>query len=128
MNHGPGGVHITSLLSLEEVEKLQRKSSLISAVKRQLIVRAHHWPKKAMQFRRHREDLIVKEGVLFHGVVPVVTFNVLVELMLVIHHRMTLIHHRMTHIGRQKLIEMTRRVIWHPSIAKVAGDIAASCD
>ena len=121
VNHGPDGACVSSLLSLQEVEKLQRRSSLIMAVKRQLNKGEQRWPKKVLQFRRHREDLVIEEGILFHGTIPVVTFNVLVELMLVI-------HHQMAHIGRQKLIEMTRRIIWHTSIAKVAGDIAASCD
>ena len=121
VNQGPGGAYVSSLLSLQEVKKLQRRSSLIAAVKRQLTKRTQHWPRKVLQFKRYREDLVMKEDILFHGVVPVVTFSVLVELVLVI-------HHQMTHLGRQKLIEMTRRVVWHPSIAKVAGDISTSCD
>ena len=117
---GPNGEPV-ALMSLQEVRKLQKKSSVLATVKRQLSRGERQWPKRVVQFRRYREDLAIRDGVLFHGNTPVVTFSVLVEVVLVV-------HHHMAHIGRQKLIEITRGTVWHPSITKVASDVSASCD
>ena len=115
------GIRLATLISTEEVYLLQKRSRLIAQLKRQLKENDRHWPKSIGQFRRHRDLLVVNGDILCHKNVPVVTFTVLVEVMLVI-------HYQMSHIGRQKLIEMTRANIWHPSISTVAGDITSSCD
>ena len=114
-----------ALITLEEIRKLQQRSSVIRKVKKQLEGDpAEAWPPAIGSYRRHRKGLMVNNGILFHqGVlrqVPVVTFNALVEVMLTA-------HVKVSHIGRQKLIELVRKQIWSPSIAKVARDITGSC-
>ena len=52
--------------------------------------------------------------------VCVIPFPFLVELALVV-------HHKMAHPGRQKLLSMITEHVWHPSVAKVASDVSRSC-
>ena len=121
-----GQINSDQLLCANEVRKLQQKSSVIREVKKQLqsgVVQA--WPAPITKYKRHREELSIKDNILIHrgvhDVVPVVTFQVLVEIMVTV-------HAKLAHIGRQKLIELVRRQVWNPSIAKVAADITSSCD
>lgn len=48
-------------------------------------------------------------------------FALLVELALVV-------HHRMAHIGCMKFVEILKKQVWHPSLASVANDVTGTCD
>ena len=50
----------------------------------------------------------------------VITFDLLVEVMLVL-------HYHLAHPGRQRLISIVSQHVWHPSLAKVAADVTRSC-
>ena len=115
-----------SLISRDTVHKLQQRSSVVKRVKAQLkIDPKQRWPTAINNYRRFRDLLLVKEGILFYSegfiLVPVVTFQVLVELVITI-------HVQLAHIGRQKLIERVKQHVWNPSLSKVAGDVTATCD
>jgi hypothetical protein len=114
------------LISLDEVVNLQEHSSQLRALKRNISLPLKEWPASLMRFKRFSDSLVVSGGIVLYRntmdkLVPLVTFNFLVELVLVI-------HHQLAHISRTKLIESVRRLVWHPSIAKVARDVTRSCD
>ena len=121
-----GGLALSALLAWEEVQQLQRRSTMLTLLRKTLNSgNSGKWPQLISQFKKHHSNLRVEDDiVVYHSsksVVPVITFKVLVELMLVV-------HYNMSHIGRQKLLEMVRQQVWHPSLGKVAGDITSSCD
>ena len=119
-------VAFEGILTLEQVHHLQRRSSILRQLRRVLDQGlVGEWPKSLSKFKRHHRAMMVHNGVLAHTgpsrVVPVVTFQVLIEVTLQL-------HRALAHIGRQKLIEEVKRHLWHRSLSKVAGDVAASCD
>ena len=76
-------------------------------------------------FKRHRNALSIRKGVLYHcggdGLLTfVVNFSILVEVMLVV-------HYQMTHIGREKSLNLMRQQVWNLRLSSVAGDATLSC-
>lgn len=119
--------NLTGLINPDEILTLQRQDRQISTIRRHLQQdRIRDWPRSAKQFRRYSTNLTVINGVVAFsrpGQPPlvVVTFTFLVEVMLVV-------HHKMAHPGRQKLLSMITEHIWHPSVARVARDVTRTCD
>lgn len=80
-----------------------------------------------MQFRRYRATLqvsgklVVRKHPRCQDSVPVVPFDLLVEII-------QKVHSQLGHIGRHKLIEIVLQNFWHPAVDKVARDICACCD
>ena len=116
---------LSSLIAPDQVIKLQSRNSQLRALKR-VVSSNHPWPKQLSQFRRYRESLqVLQDIVLYRGEagIPryVITFQFLVEVVLVL-------HYKMAHLGREKLIDQVRQHVWHPSLAKVARDVAVTCE
>jgi hypothetical protein len=116
---------LTSLISLEEIYKLQQRSAQLVQLKRTLVGGGVAWPKSIFRFKRYMDRLAVVDGIIVYREADVsamvISFQVLIEVLLVI-------HYQMAHIGRNKLIELVKQHIWHPSLSKVAADITATCD
>ena len=113
-----------SLIAMDEIYKLQSRSTLLVQLRKHLHVPSSGWPKVLNPYRRHYQALKLCDDLLIYQgeqAAPVVTFKVMVDLML-------LVHYQMAHIGRQKLIEVVRSQAWHPSMTKIASDITSSCD
>ena len=117
---------ITALVDSEDLKRLQHKDKIISSLRRRIENQevVSSWPKTLSRFRRYASSLIVQDGfVMYQGSnasVCVIPFPFLVELALVV-------HHKMAHPGRQKLLSMITEHVWHPSVAKVASDVSRSC-
>mgnify|MGYP000628023706 CR=1 FL=1 len=118
-------LRLSSVVDIREVITMQKKSSILCTVKDFLQKQETLWPKQIMRFKRYKDKLkIVDDTLIYNGgehLAYVVTFNLLVEILLVV-------HHKMAHLGRQKLIELVRQHIWHPSLSRCAGDITSTCD
>ena len=76
------------------------------------------------QYKRYQNELCLGDGILFRKYKSynsiVVPFNLMVDIL----HKT---HVQLCHIGRSKLIDITLKHFWHPSIYKVANDICTSC-
>ena len=119
-------VELRSLVTVEQISTHQRKCRLLSSLKKRISSKEGDWPISLSRFKRYQKCLDVVDGVLVYrgtsgSPIYVVSFNFLVEILLVV-------HYRMAHLGRQKLIELVRQHIWHPSLSKVSSDITRSCD
>lgn len=118
--------HLASLISNEQILKHQSKCRVLTALKRKVCSKDQNYPQSLARFKRYTHSLYVIDGILVYKapderMIYVVTFNFLVEVLLVV-------HYQMAHLGRQKLIELVKKHIWHPSLSKVARDVAVSCD
>jgi hypothetical protein len=118
---------LQSLISLDEIYNLQQQNSQLVRLRRLLVQEqpSGSWPGSLLRFRRYRNSLIVDQNVVLfrdkEGLnVAVVTFQFLIELVLVI-------HYEMAHIGRTKLLDIVTQHVWHPSVGKVVGDVTRSC-
>ena len=116
-------VGFSSALSSHEIRAIQT-DSVISKVITLVLSTAEIWPNELADFRRYRNQLRLDNGILYYDRgtfnAYVVTFTLLVEVLL-------MIHHKLNHIGRQKLVELTSQHVWHPEMQNVAGDVCTSC-
>ena len=116
-------VGFSSALSTHEIRAVQT-DSVISKVITLVLSTAEIWPNELADFRRYRNQLRLDNGILYYDRgtfnAYVVTFTLLVEVLL-------MVHHKLNHIGRQKLVELTSQHVWHPEMQKVAGDVCTSC-
>jgi hypothetical protein len=115
---------LVSLVDRGEVLKLQKCCPVLSVLKRNIQSPPDQWPPQISRFRRYKNQLAVRDGMVEHTkdkTVVVVPFEFLVEFTLVL-------HHKMLHLGRQKLIDMALEYVWHPSLSKVAADVTRTCD
>ena len=118
-------IGLTSLIKPQNIKRMQNSSPVLMRL-RQAIRGAHGWDGLLARFRRYRRELRVENSVITYITAEerptvVVTFSFLVEVLLVV-------HRHMAHIGRQKLQKLVRQHVWHPSLAKVAGDVTRTCD
>ena len=116
---------LTTLISLEQIQRLQRRSSQLTSLRRCLSRESSKWPKSLLRFRRYCKELVVVDGIVYLQIegrlVYVVTFQFLIEVVLVL-------HYEMAHPGRDKLCDLVRHHIWHPSLAKVTKDVTRTCN
>lgn len=81
------------------------------------------WPRVLSDFKRHASGLVIDNEVVCYkskSVAAVVPFNILVEVALVF-------HHKLSHIGRDKILDLLLKHVWHPGIHKVVSDVCVSC-
>ena len=82
------------------------------------------WPKSLKSFARYCRNLKIMDEIIVYQaedrVVPVLSFTMIVEILLVI-------HHNLTHVGRDKMIAMVRGLVWHPDIHMVSSDVCNTC-
>lgn len=115
-----------SIVSTDEIIKLQRKDTSLRILKRALLDPGVRWPKALSRYNRYRDLISLRDDVIIFKhresdrSALVVTFQFLVEIMLAF-------HYKCAHLGRQKLIECVKQHVWHPSLAKVAKDVTTSC-
>ena len=119
-------VELKSLVTIDQIDIHQRKCRLLSSLKRRISSGESNWPNSLSRFKRYQNCLEIVDGAIVYrdpsgNLIYVVSFNLLVEILLVV-------HYRMAHLGRQKLIELVRQHIWHPSLSRVSSDITRSCD
>lgn len=118
--------NLTCLIDPEEMIKLQRGDRTVSALRRHIQQSSERvWPPALSRYRRYRSFLSVRNGLVVMAKpggpsVGVITFTLLVEMALVL-------HHHVAHPGRQKLIAMISEHVWHPSMSKVAEDVTRTC-
>ena len=117
-------IKLKSLISENTIVALQKACPIIKRVA-QHVNQEGRWPRDIYRFKMFKPDLAVENGTLRYRTeqdqwVPVVPFPMLIEIVLVF-------HYQLLHVGRQKLVALVRQYVWHPSLAKVAGDVAGSC-
>lgn len=118
---------LSGLIDRDEILTLQRHDRIIKTLRRHLQQPdVGNWPIALSRYRRYAPSLAIVDGIVVflhpdRRPVPLVSFPLLVEVMLVV-------HHKMAHPGRQKLLSMILEHIWHPSTAKVAADVTRTCD
>ena len=86
---------------------------------------ASAWTARCLQrFKRHCSKLFVESDALWYrsdtGPVAVVPFPFLVQLLLDL-------HEQYSHLGRNKLLKLVEKSVWHPSLSQVVSDICSSC-
>lgn len=117
---------VKSLLSDDSVLHLQGSSRQLRTLKNCLVQgkSVKTWPKQVSVFRRYQSKLTLQGDIIKYsapaGLVPVVTFPLLIEIALVI-------HHQMAHIGRDKVADLILQQLWHPQLNSVAHDICSTC-
>ena len=116
---------LTPLFEKTEITKSQRRDRRLSTLLKCVYSGARgKWPKHLVKFKRYLPQLSVQEGTLIYkrdgSSAYVVPFALLVEIMLSF-------HYSRAHPGRQKLLEVTKEHVWHPSLSVVAADITRSC-
>jgi hypothetical protein len=77
------------------------------------------WPKKIKAFARHSEKLSIQGGLILYGDTSptvVIPFESLVDVCV-------LLHFNLAHIGRDKLLDLIFKLVWHPSRYRVAQDV-----
>ena len=79
------------------------------------------WVKVIAPFKRYYSLLQLQEGVLLHDGIPIIDFNLFIEIALVL-------HHQLAHMGRGKLLEMMKTLAWNPSQYKIINDICTTCE
>ena len=108
-----------------DIKVLQRHKVLSALVRRCGMDSPGDWPRNLMKYRRYRNQLRVVDGILLFGepecAVPVVPFQFMVEVTM-------MVHHRQGHPGRQKLIDTAGSLFWHPSLSSIAADVCRTCD
>jgi hypothetical protein len=95
--------------------------SLCSHLSRKVAPKA--WPRKLKQFVRHASKLSILNEVIVYGAVPctpVVPFHCLVEVVVTL-------HSNLAHIGRDKLLNLLSKLVWHPEHYKTIQDVCNSC-
>ena len=78
------------------------------------------WPKSLKSFKRHRSKLYLQNTVIMHGSVPVVPFNLMVDLAVTC-------HEKYAHMGREKLHHMVSLLAWSVSRYKIVEDVCKCC-
>ena len=111
------------IVDIDLVRRLQQTSELSSLLEHVKSVPVGEWPQQYHPFRSAHKKLVVRNKVVYHedGVtVPVVTPDLIIETALTS-------HHNMAHIGRDKLVHLLRRHMWHPRLYTICNDVCTSC-
>ena len=81
-------------------------------------------PDRFRSFKRHWNHLTIDHGILVKVInekgIPVLSFNLLVDVVLNI-------HIQNAHIGCYKMLELLSDLVWHPSMRSVIRDACTSC-
>lgn len=116
---------ISSMFSDEVLRRMQKRTPQLRKLKRCVGKNPKNWPRALSSFKRHASYLSVVDEVLMYQnndrSVPVISFGLMVEIILVL-------HHQLAHIGRDKILGLVSDQFFHPSIRKVADDICTTCE
>lgn len=82
------------------------------------------WPDSVEDFKRYSSTLVVREDILMcksdNYLTCVIPFQALIDLALST-------HCSMAHIGREKLLTLLRKNVWHPKLCKIVDDVCTTC-
>ena len=123
---GAEGETITNLLDLGAAKAVQASSPYLSELLELLVagISRDEWPSHIKQYSYHAHKLRVKDGILMYIdhliTAVVVSLDLLVDVAIAA-------HYRMLHIGRDKLVHLIKRHVWHPKLYSVCQDICTSC-
>ena len=115
-------------VSMDQMEKSQGSDEVLRQLRRKVVDHrpASKWRTKGLlEFKRHFNWLKCQEGLLTYerpggDSVPVVPFSLLVDVVVKL-------HRESSHIGRNKMVETIRQVLWHPRMYNVVRDVCRSC-
>ena len=108
------------------VKRLQQNEQQLRTLKRVLSrsTIVSKWPLSLRDFRRAASRLRIDNDTILYVkdnlAVPVIPFTLMVELVLVL-------HHNIAHIGRDKVLSLLSRQVWHPNVHKIVGDVCRTC-
>ena len=117
---------LIEIIDRDVIGQLQRRNPQLSSLRRavgsgQL---CSEWPRRLQKFRRYSDSLAVENDLLLFTQANfksfVVTFSLLVEMVLVF-------HYKLGHPGRERLINLVREHVWHPSLSAVVADVTRTC-
>ena len=113
------------LLEDGNLNELQERNTDLKTLKRYIKNKTplQSWKKKYDIFKRYVDRLSEVNDVLMYRekeMVVVVSFKMMVELGLIL-------HYKFCHIGRDKLVELVKRLVWHPKRYKIISDICITC-
>ena len=118
---------LDALLSMDDLLSMQRHDPLLVSLAELVLERTlpEQWGNPDLQrFRRFSERFLILAGVLYCDVdgaaVPVVSCHFMIDVLFSF-------HSRLAHIGRHKLLQAVRTVIWHPDLYRVANDVCVTC-
>lgn len=117
---------MSSLFEYDAIKQFQQRTRQLRCLKHCINneINCRQWPKSVLQFKRYSSKIKIENEILVfdsNGIkVPIVSFNLLVEVVLVL-------HHQFSHIGRDKVINLLGNQVWHPSAYKVASDVCTTC-
>ena len=85
---------------------------------------AAEWDRSVRDFRRYRSNLVEQDGYLWYVVkgvyMLVVPYKVMVDMVVKT-------HARLSHLGRGKLADLLKSLIWHPTLSSVIADVCRTC-
>jgi hypothetical protein len=117
----------SGLFQLDDLLSLQKGDYKLRGLSRLLKndVPKSRWPRYLSDFKKYAGDLLMLDGLIYydsrsHCNTAVIPFNLLVEVALVF-------HHRLSHVGRDKILDLLRRQVWHPKVNKVVSDVCMTC-
>jgi len=119
------GINLSFTLTDDQLCTIQEKDFATRLLKRKISNRipVKEWRRPCLnKYKRYARDLYCRGSLLVKGPleVPVIPFNLLVEVVYKV-------HQSMAHIGRGKLVEIVARNYWHPTLETVARDVCSSC-
>ena len=120
------GDFITSFIDVDSIIRTQCSNPYISEVKGlvETGVPVSEWPDYLGQYKSVGSKLKVVERILCHSSgshrVAVVSLDLLVDIAIAA-------HYSMIHIGRDKLVHLVKRHVWHPKLYAVCRDICVTC-
>jgi hypothetical protein len=119
--------HSPPLLSLHQIHVVQQSNIVTRSLFGEVSANSApvDWTDPCLKpFKRYASNLQVDNDTLWyaaeHGPVAVIPFPFLVELAVQL-------HWQMGHLGRNKLQNALRPIVWHPSLGEVCSDISTSC-
>ena len=104
------------------INSIQRSDRNLRAVYRCVKneVPSTKWPPNISNFRRYRGKLSISEGVLLYDGAAVVSIGVVTDIILAL-------HSNFAHVGRDKMVDLMRELVWHPSKLKIISDVCSTC-
>ena len=120
----PGESCLSSYVDLEVVRVLQQMPELVTLVEYvRNSIPIEDWEEEWHTFRGAIKKLVLRDDMLFYigdWMVPVVTADLTIEIAVTS-------HYNMAHMGRDKLVHLLRRHLWHPRLYAVCRDVCTSC-
>jgi len=78
------------------------------------------WDNSIKEFRKYSDGIKVVDGILVYNNIMIAPFKVVVDLVITL-------HARFAHVGRDKLLNLLKSLVWHPMLYKIASDVATTC-